>query len=52
MKTARVIAWCIIPFVLIIIGGVLLAEGCVRTFNNVMNFMEILVRLDRGESGS
>ena len=48
MKTARVIAWCIIPFVLVIAGVVLLAEGCVRTFNNLMNFIEILVRLDRG----
>ena len=50
MKTARVIAWCIIPFVLVIAGVVLLlAEGCVRTFNNLMDFIEILVRLDRGE---
>jgi len=49
VKTARVIAWCIIPFVLVIAGVVLLAEGCVRTFNNLMDFIEILVRLDRGE---
>ena len=49
MKTAKVIAWCIIPVVIVIVGVVLLAEGCVRTFNNLMNFMEILVRLDRGE---
>ena len=49
MKTARVIAWCIIPFVLVIVGIVLLVEGCARTFNNLMDFIEILVRLDRGE---
>ena len=49
MKTARVIAWCIIPAVIVIVGVVLLAEGCARTFNNLMDFVEILVRLDRGE---
>ena len=35
--------------VLVIVGVVLFAEGCVRTFNNLMDFIEILVRLDRGE---
>ena len=49
MKTARVIAWLVVPAVLLILGIVLLAEVCVRTFNNLMNFMEILVRLDRGK---
>ena len=49
MKTAKVIAWLIIPVVLVIVGVVLFAEGCVRTLNNLMDFVEILVRLDRGE---
>ena len=49
MKTARVIAWIVVPAVLFILGIVLLAEGCARTFNNLMDFIEILVRLDRGE---
>ena len=44
--------WCavfIIPVVLVMAGVVLLAEGCARTFGNVMDFVEILVRLDRGK---